>query len=116
MSTRAGWSTPAAAVLAPGRDANAAAAWLLVAVAAVALTALAVPARADEVRVEPVTDRSMTTPPRGMTMDRVRDRFGTPAEQRPPVGDPPITRWEYDRFVVYFEYQYVLHSVVKRER
>lgn len=74
-------------------------------------------ARADELRMEPITERgNMAVPARGMTMDRVRNSFGQPSGQRAAVGDPPITRWEYDGFVVYFEYQYVLHTVVKRVR
>ncbi|MEO0421641.1 MAG: hypothetical protein AAF184_04860 [Pseudomonadota bacterium] len=88
------------------------------ALAVFALSALAAgAARADELRMEPITERgSMTVPVRGMTMDRVRNSFGQPSGQRSAVGDPPITRWEYDGFVVYFEYQYVLHTVVKRGR
>jgi hypothetical protein len=30
------------------------------------------------------------------------------------VGDPPISRWVYDHFTVYFEYDKVLHSVVNK--
>ncbi len=74
-------------------------------------------AHADELRMEPIVERTnVNMPARGMTMDRVRSAFGQPAGQRSAVGDPPITRWEYDGFVVYFEYQYVLHTVVKRGR
>jgi hypothetical protein len=50
-------------------------------------------------------------PTRGMTMNNVRDVFGEPRRRIPPVGDPPISRWEYDGFTVYFEYHLVLHSV-----
>jgi len=28
------------------------------------------------------------------------------------VGKPPISRWEYPGFVVYFEHEHVIHSVV----
>lgn len=52
-------------------------------------------------------------PARGMSMETVQQRFGSPLNQRPAVGDPPITRWEYAGFVVYFEYRYVIHSVLK---
>ncbi|HHQ41950.1 MAG TPA: hypothetical protein ENK20_06635 [Chromatiales bacterium] len=55
-------------------------------------------------------------PVRGMTMAEVERRFGAPKVKHPPVGDPPITRWDYDRFSVFFEHQYVLHSVVHRTR
>lgn len=54
-----------------------------------------------------------TIPSRGMTMESVEANYGAPAVRRPPVGDPPITRWEYTDFVVYFEYKRVIHSVPK---
>ena len=50
-------------------------------------------------------------PSRGMTMKRVEDRFGAPTRSKPAVGDPPITTWEYTDFLVYFEYDRVIHSV-----
>jgi hypothetical protein len=48
-----------------------------------------------------------------MSMDKVEARFGAPTNRAPAVGDPPITRWEYPGFVVFFEHNLVLHSVVK---
>ncbi|HEY8521223.1 MAG TPA: hypothetical protein VIN61_14170 [Gammaproteobacteria bacterium] len=53
-------------------------------------------------------------PARGMTMQRVEARFGTPDARSGPVGDPPITRWDYPGFSVYFEYEHVIHAVVRR--
>lgn len=50
-------------------------------------------------------------PNRGMSMDTVEARWGTPKTKRSAVGDPPITRWEYPTFVVYFEYRNVIHAV-----
>jgi hypothetical protein len=50
-------------------------------------------------------------PTRGMTMDQVASKFGAPATKLPAVGKPPITRWEYPGFVVYFERDYVICSV-----
>jgi hypothetical protein len=83
--------------------------------AAVLLGTVTGPLQADELRIEPIRSRtSVDTPSRGMTMDKVRAAWGNPRRQRGAVGDPPIARWEYDGFVVYFEYQYVLHTVVKR--
>jgi hypothetical protein len=55
-------------------------------------------------------------PTRGMTQARVEANFGAPQARISPVGDPPITRWEYGTFVVFFEYDKVIHSVTKRER
>ncbi|HSN71084.1 MAG TPA: hypothetical protein VLT59_06220 [Steroidobacteraceae bacterium] len=53
-------------------------------------------------------------PSRGMTMNRVESRFGAPARRIAAVGDPPITRWEYPGFIVFFEYDKVLHAVATR--
>jgi len=52
-------------------------------------------------------------PPRGSTMSTVEASFGAPIQREAAVGQPPITRWEYSGFVVYFEYEHVIHSVVK---
>lgn len=53
-------------------------------------------------------------PNRGMDMAGVERAFGSPADKRAAVGDPPITRWSYPQFDVFFEHQLVIHSVVKR--
>ena len=53
-------------------------------------------------------------PTRGMTEERVRANFGSPQSTTAAVGDPPISRWEYAEFVVFFEYDKVIHSVTKR--
>lgn len=55
----------------------------------------------------------MEVPTRGMTMEQVKKRFGKPDSIDAPVGDPPITRWDYADYAVYFESNYVIHSVVK---
>ena len=49
-----------------------------------------------------------------MTQTSVEAKYGAPASVKAPVGDPPITRWEYTDFVVYFEYDKVIHAVRKR--
>lgn len=51
-------------------------------------------------------------PSKGMTMAEVRERYGDPKEEVPPVGDPPISRWVYEQYTVYFENHRVLHSVI----
>lgn len=53
-------------------------------------------------------------PSRGMTQASVESRYGSPVAVKAAVGDPPITRWEYTNFVVYFEYDRVIHAVLKR--
>ncbi len=53
-------------------------------------------------------------PTRGMSQAKVESKYGSPVSVQAPVGDPPITRWEYQDFIVYFEYDKVIHAVVKR--
>ncbi len=59
-----------------------------------------------------VKESDVATPARGMTMNQVATKFGTPVNKVPAVGQPPISRWEYPGFVVYFESDHVIHSVV----
>ena len=56
---------------------------------------------------------AVETPQRGMRMSAVEARFGAPRDRGNAVGNPPITRWEYDGFTVYFENDIVLHSVAR---
>jgi len=60
------------------------------------------------------TPEGVPRPTRSMTMDQVKEQFGNPLEVHGPVGNPPITRWVYERFVVHFEQEYVIHSVVRK--
>ena len=53
-------------------------------------------------------------PTRGMTQASVQENFGAPRSTRAAVGDPPISRWEYADFVVFFEYDKVIHAVSRR--
>ena len=53
-------------------------------------------------------------PTRGMTQARVEQRYGAPQRVDDAVGDPPISKWHYEKFVVYFEYDKVIHAVLKR--
>lgn len=48
-----------------------------------------------------------------MTQAQVRAQFGTPVDTRGPVGQPPISRWVYPDYTVYFENQVVLHNVTR---
>ena len=57
------------------------------------------------------SDSRMVMPQRGLNMDQVLAEFGEPEMRKGPVGDPPITEWDYGEFRVYFEYRTVLHSV-----
>jgi len=53
-------------------------------------------------------------PKAGMTMDSVEKTYGAPAQRHDAVGKPPITRWDYPAFSVYFENDRVIHAVAKR--
>jgi hypothetical protein len=53
-------------------------------------------------------------PNRGSTMAAVQGRFGEPTQRHATVGNPPITRWDYPQFSVYFENDRVLHAVLAR--
>ncbi|WP_051302278.1 hypothetical protein [Sedimenticola selenatireducens] len=53
-------------------------------------------------------------PRTGQSMNSVRAQFGAPAQELPWVGEPPISRWVYTDFTVYFENEYVINTVVHR--
>ena len=56
----------------------------------------------------------MELPDNGMSQAEVRARFGEPEQVHGAVGEPPITRWDYDRWSVYFEHQLVLFTVLHK--
>lgn len=62
----------------------------------------------------PNTATGVIRPVQGMDMAAVEQKFGQPESKLPAVGDPPITRWQYPEFDVFFEYDKVIHSVVNR--
>ncbi|MHA6493751.1 phosphodiesterase [Pseudomonas borbori] len=50
-------------------------------------------------------------PQLGESRTSVLERFGLADEEHPAVGQPPITRWDYREFSVYFEHEHVINSV-----
>ncbi|MGB5305152.1 MAG: hypothetical protein WBO06_01505 [Gammaproteobacteria bacterium] len=58
---------------------------------------------------------AVETPRRGISMSKVRQQYGEPMAQHGAVGDPPISRWDYNGFSVFFEHDLVLHSVKTRQ-
>ncbi|MCP4286782.1 MAG: hypothetical protein GY792_20450 [Gammaproteobacteria bacterium] len=60
------------------------------------------------------SDNGVRRPGRGLSMEHVRRLFGEPDSILSPVGDPPITRWIYGSFTVYFEHQLAITSVINR--
>jgi hypothetical protein len=59
-----------------------------------------------------VRESQIPTPRRGTTMSDVEKHFGAPTDKHPTVGQPPITRWDYNGFAVVFEHDRVIDSVV----
>ncbi|MDH5435384.1 MAG: phosphodiesterase [Gammaproteobacteria bacterium] len=57
---------------------------------------------------------ALSLPYRGMTMEAVTAQYGSALKENAPVGEPPIIRWDYEKFSVYFESKYVIHSVIKK--
>lgn len=89
----------------------------IVCITLLAALAAAGAARADSLIVEGLDQAQATAgerPARGMTMDKVAAKWGAPAAKDAAVGQPPITRWEYPGFIVYFEYDHVIHAVTRR--
>lgn len=57
---------------------------------------------------------ALMLPNRGMEKTTVRKNFGYPIERIAEVGTPPISKWRYDTFTVYFESNYVIHAVLNQ--
>lgn len=55
-------------------------------------------------------------PKHGQSMTQVEAQFGQPTIRHEAIGNPPISRWEYTDYVVYFEHELVLNSVMKRAK
>ena len=59
-------------------------------------------------------------PKPGMSMTAVESSYGAPSQRHAAVGgavvqQPPITRWDYPSFSVYFENDRVIHAVARRQ-
>jgi len=71
--------------------------------------------RADVLLIEQVRQvEHMTVPQNGQTQAEVEQRFGAPLNKSDAVGNPPITRWDYQHWNVYFEYDRVLFTVLHK--
>lgn len=88
-------------------------------IAAFALLVLASTAGvADTLLIDGIASDSQSAsarPKAGMSMTAVESTFGAPAQRRGAVGEPPITRWDYSGFSVYFEHDRVIHAVARRQ-
>ncbi|MBF0470873.1 MAG: hypothetical protein HQL48_05805 [Gammaproteobacteria bacterium] len=59
----------------------------------------------------PASQNTTTLPQRGLHQQQVLRRFGPPQQRVAAVGSPPIIRWSYAGYTVYFEGEFVIHSV-----
>ncbi len=50
---------------------------------------------------------------RGASMGEVEKQWGNPEKKHAAVGAPPITRWDYPSYSVFFEHSKLLHIVKK---
>lgn len=65
----------------------------------------------EEMALLPVLTLPTDAPSNNMTMDMVLDAVGEPQQMIDPVGEPPITRWQYTNYMVYFERDRVITAV-----
>ncbi len=52
----------------------------------------------------------------GESKRAILKRFGLADKEHPAVGQPPITRWDYRSFSVYFEYDHAINLVAKEQQ
>lgn len=72
---------------------------------------------ADVLLIDRVEAKSkFDVPQKSATMNQVRAQYGDPMSESAAVGEPPITRWVYEDYVVYFEHQHVITTVLKKSK
>ena len=86
------------------------------------IVALGFTAQADDIVMPAAASQAQTTAPaslpvKGQTMAQVVKRYGEPQQKHAPAGGdapkhPPITRWDYAAFSVFFEHSHVVDAVV----
>lgn len=79
---------------------------------------LTTPAHAETLRMKVAQEQHMNLPHNGMTMAQVKSEYGAPLKILPTRGgsskfQPPIHRWEYTKYIVYFQNTRVIHSVLR---
>lgn len=82
------------------------------------ILACVMPAHADTLLLNAIdSSRAANTKPlpsRGATMASVQSAFGEPTSTKAAVGEPPISRWTYPGYTVYFEHDRVINTVLHR--
>jgi hypothetical protein len=80
------------------------------------------PVQADTLLVERVQkEPTQSLPARGQSMTQVEAKFGAPQQKNAAIAgpnnhraNPPITRWIYPNFSVYFENSHVVDAVANK--
>jgi hypothetical protein len=91
--------------------------WCTAGALALALFGASGTVAADTLLIERLQQESTASrPARGILMSQVLARFGEPTSRIDPVGGgspqhPPIARWVYPEYTVYFENDHVIDSV-----
>jgi hypothetical protein len=68
---------------------------------------------ADVLLIEEVRQSNrMQLPVNGQSKADTEAKYGAPVKKHAAVGDPPISRWEYEKYSVYFENDLVLFTVL----
>ncbi len=80
-------------------------------------TVAAMTAQAEQIVVpvgqQAAYNQGVERPTKGTSKASVEAKYGEPLSREHAVGEPPISSWEYEKFTVYFEYDHVIHSVLK---
>ena len=84
---------------------------LLAAIVATLVGLAGGPAHAQNLQMTASPASRAGIPTRGLSMAQVERQYGAPSERIAAVGQPPITRWVYPSFVVFFEHSTVIHAV-----
>ena len=75
---------------------------------------------ADEIKIPIATQapelQAVVRPKLGMSKALVKNQFGAPIKENTAKGSPPISSWEYADFLVYFENDHAIHSVLKAKQ
>lgn len=53
----------------------------------------------------------VSKPVSGQTKDQVVQKYGMPLSKATKIGSPPISKWHYPTYTVYFEFNRVIHAV-----
>ena len=80
------------------------------------LTGLSANSFAAEERAFVSIEKERGLPARGQTRASVKERFGEPTSSKAAVGSPPISSWQYEGFIVYFEHNLVITTVADEDQ